>query len=345
MTPDWRMTHEIAEQPDLFEDCASTWQDRARRLHDATEDRPRLVLLGRGSSRNASVFASHLAGVHTGLHPVEFRLWVTTRDDVPRAHFNDTTVFAYSASGQSTDIARACRWLSDRGAFIIGITNADDANCALGEAADELLLLDVGDERAVPATKTFNAQLFASAALLGLDIIDAVTDTARCLRQLQDSSLSHRLADFLDGGQTAAWIARGPSLGAARDAALKCRECARLDSTGWSSAEIQHGHIGSLDANDRAIIFSDANQPAGSFSSVAKAFLGRNTPFLVVGLDYYRDNDGSAAPQMDIPLPQAHWARAPVFAFLAQQTALQLAVRRGLNPDCPSGLQKVTETV
>ena len=140
------------------------------------------------------------------------------------------------------------------------------------------------------------------------------------------------------------WIARGPSLAAARDAALKLRECTRIDASGWSSAEIQHGYIGSIDADDRAVVFSDANQPKGSFSSVTKGLLTRKTPFVVAGLEYYRDNGGVAASVLDVPLPDRRWARTPVFAYLSQQTALELAERRDLNPDYPAGLKKVTET-
>ena len=342
-TPNWRMTREIGEQSTLFSELIDDWSHAAARLRDAIADRSHLALLGRGSSRNAAVYASYLYGLQCGGHPIEFRPWMTTRDDVPHRDWSDTAVFAYSASGQSTDIARAAQWLNDRGALVIGITNAVD-DCALGEAADDLFRLQIGDELAVPATKSFNAQLLASAALLGFDIEEAVEETVRCFESLEDGAQAERLADIIDGGDTVSWIARGPSLGAARDAALKCRECARLESNGWSSAEFQHGYIGSVDADDRVILFSDANQPAGSFSAVTKSLLNRNTPFVVVGLDYYRENGAAAAPVLSVDLPEYRWARAPVFAYLAQQTALELAVRRDLNPDCPSGLQKVTET-
>lgn len=345
MSSKWRMTREIAEQPRVFEECIETWSDQAGELREAIADRDQLVVLGRGSSKNACVFASYLYGMRSGRQAAPFHLWMTTREDVPKSDWSDVAVLAFSASGQSTDIARAADWLGDRGAVVIGVTNADDERCALGEAADDLFFLDVGDERAVPATKTFNAQLFASASLVGFDIEEAVRQTATCFRALEDRTTASRLADFIDEGESVFWIARGPSLSAARDAALKLRECARLESTGWSSAEIQHGHIGSIDGDDRVVIFSDANQPAGSFSSVAKGLLGRKTPFVVAGLDYYRDDNGTPAPVLEIDLPEQRWARAPVFAYLSQQTALEIAIRRNLNPDCPAGLQKVTKTL
>lgn len=344
MTPDWSMSREIEEQPDLFERRLDDWVAQADELSDHVGNCDQIALLGRGSSRNACVYASYLYALQTGNHPIEFRLWTTTQDQVPDRDWSNVAVLAFSASGQSTDVARAARWLADRGAFVVGITNATDDDCALGEAAHELFYVRVGDERAVPATKSFNAQLFASAALVGFDIRDAVAETIKCFEKLSDDDTAGRLADLVGDGRAINWIARGPSLGAARDAALKCRECARISSTGWSSAEFQHGYIGSLDPDDRAIIFSDANQPAGTFSAITKELLSRQTPFAVTGLDYYREHDGIPAPALAIDLPSQRWARAPVFAYLSQKTALELAVRRDLNPDNPSGLQKVTET-
>lgn len=343
MSPDWRMTREIDEQPELFERRLDDWLEQARQLRPRIESRRQLVVLGRGSSKNACVYTSYIYGLATGRHAVEFRPWMTTRTP-PRDDWSDAAVFAYSASGQSTDIAHAARWLADRGAFVVGITNASDDDFRLGKCADDLFHLGVGDELAVPATKTFNAQLVVSAALVGFDLEAALPEITACMRSVLDGDAAEQLADIIEEAGTTAWIARGPSMGVARDAALKCRECARHDSTGWSSAEIQHGHIASFDEHDRAVILSDHNQPAGSFSSVAKALLSRGTPFAVIGFDYYQKNGGAPAPIIPVELPDIAWARAPIFAYLSQQTALELANRKNLNPDDPIGLAKVTET-
>lgn len=343
MTHDWQMKLEIAEQPARFEERLQDWTSAAASLRPEIADRDQLVVVGRGSSSNACIYASYLHGLSTGRHAVEFRLWMTTRS-VPQADWSNAAVLAFSASGQSTDVARASQWLRERGAFVIGITNADDDRCALGEASDALFHLGVGEERAIPATKSFNAQLLATSTLLGFELDQAMPGIVGCLRRLEDGELAAQLSDLIGPSRSTAWIARGPSLSAACDAALKCRESAQIESTGWSSAEFQHGHIGSFGERDRAIIFCDANQPAGSFSSVAKALLARKTPFAVVGLDYYEQNGGPAAPTLSLDLPEQRWARPPVFAYLSQQTALKLALKRGLNPDCPAGLKKVTET-
>ncbi len=344
MSPTWRMTREIEEQPDLFEGLVDDWMTRVDELQKQIESRSQLVLVGRGSSKNASVYTSYIYALATGRHAIEFRPWMTVRD-TPRQDWSNATVFAYSSSGQSTDIAHAAHWLAERGAYVLGITNATDANCRLGQSSNALFQMGLGDELAVPATKSFNAQLLVSAALLGFDLPDALPEITASMRTLLDGHATHRLANLLEGARTTAWIARGPAMGVARDAALKCRECARYDATGWSAAEIQHGHIASFDHRDRVVIFSDANEPVGSFSSVSKTLLNQGTPFAVIGLDYYRHNGGAPAPVIPIDLPDQLWARAPVFAFLSQQTALELANRLDLNPDAPAGLSKVTETI
>ena len=343
MTPTWRMQREILEQSTKFSQRLDAWMTEARPLREQILRRDQLVVLGRGSSRHAGIYAAYLYGLATGRHAVEFRLWMTTRK-VPRVDWSNTAVLALSASGRSTDVARASKWLAERGSFVVGVTNADDDQCALGEASSALFHLGVGGERAVPATKSFNAQLLACAALLGFELEAALPEVVASFQLMEEGTVPQRLADLVQEADSLAWIARGPSLAAACDAALKCREAARLESTGWSAAEFQHGHIGSFGSRDRAILLCDANQPAGSFSSVAKGLLNRRTPFAVVGLDFYRDNGGAAAPMLPIKLPPQRWARTPVFAYLSQQVALELAIRKDLNPDDPVGLQKVTET-
>lgn len=342
---DWHMQREIAEQPDLLEARADHWMAEASRVGGELMSRRQLFVLGRGSSGNACVYASYLYGLRTGRHAVEFRPWLTTQE-LPKSDLSDTAVLAFSVSGQSTDIAQAAEWLAERGAYVVGVTNAEDDDCRLGAASSALCHLRAGEEHAVPSTKTLCAQFFASAALLGYDIDKPARQTAEALRSLDARGYGEQLADFMRAASTVSWVGRGPSLAAALDAALKCRETARQESNGWSAAEIQHGFVGSLGADDRVILFSDGNDTTGNVIAVTNALLSRNTPFVVAG-DAYQTSTESAHTSafLALDLPDARWARAAVLANLSQRAAFELAVLRGLDPDCPAGLKKVTETV
>lgn len=330
------MSEEIASQPPIIESNAKAWEEQAAGIRARVGERRNLVLIGRGSSGNACTFATYLHATATGRHAIELRPWVTVQD-APRADWSDAWVLAYSVSGQSTDVAHAARWLRDRGAHVVGVTNAPDAKCHLGEASDELFFLGAGPERAVPATKTFGAQLFASAALCGLPIEEAAKETAACMREVLAGDAWSQLAAFLSEAHLVWWIGRGPAYAASLDAALKTMESAALPGTAWSAAEVLHGPIGSASPTHRAVFFVDQHEPASSLEAAGAAFVSRGVPFLRVG----GLGEGHTLP---IPLPSQRWARTPVFGLLSQRAALALAELQGLDPDSPAGLMKVTET-
>ena len=116
-----------------------------------------------------------------------------------------------------------------------------------------------------------------------------------------------------------------------------------MPAAGYSTAEFLHGPIGGVDGSDRIVIFLDRHERTASMQTVVTRLMGRHTPFLCI-----TGNPEAASPgdlDMRVPLPSERWACAVVFAVLSQLTALRLAEARGINPDAPEGLQKVTMTL
>lgn len=335
------MEREIEEQPEVLRRRAAGWQQRCDAVRGILESRRQRALLGRGSSGHATVFHAYLYGLRSGRQAIDFRPWLTTQETAP-ADWSDTAALAFSVSGESTDVARAARWLRERGAFVLGVTNRPGSDSRLASAADRLIHFDAGPERAVPATKTFTAQLFVAAGLCGKPIEEAARETAGALESLLGGATPGRVADFLEGARTVLWIGRGLALAGALDAALKLQEGAGVPSLGYSAAEVLHGPIGYLDGSDRAVLFLDSDEPVESVEAAVAALAARGTPFLLLTS---RESAARRPDALALPLPHPRWARTPVFAVLAQKVALELARRRGRNPDRPPGLQKVTYTI
>lgn len=330
------MRTEIEAQPSLVRELAPRWQETARRLRAESPPRPTPVVLGRGSSGHAGTFAAYLIGLETGRQPIEFRPWLATRE-APPADWSDALAYAYSASGSSTDVSAAARWLTERGAHVVAVTNAEGTPSVLEEASARSFRLGVGPERAVPATKSFSAQLFAAAALSGHELEPAAPDVARCMELLLDEDLGQVLAGFLAGARQIIWLARGPTLAAAQDGALKVQETAGRLALAYSTAEFLHGPVASVGPDDRVIILDGDGVLTENTEAVVASLVARRTPMITVG---------PAAPHATLPiaLPEPSWARVPVFALLTQLAALELALRLGLDPDAPAGLKKVTLT-
>jgi glucosamine--fructose-6-phosphate aminotransferase (isomerizing) len=336
------MAIEIAEQPEMLRRLSPAWEDSAQSCLEQLDEPLNLILIGRGSSGNACTFASYLYSLAKGRLPIEFRPWVATQTGIPRTSWNDCWAWAFSNSGESTDVAHSAQWLRERGAKVLGVTNAESPRCKLAESSDRLFRLGIGDERAIPATKSFNAQLFAAAALCGCPLQRAADEVSAAMEEILAGDQSKQLADFIAPARSIWWIARGPALGAALDAALKVQETAALLSMAYSTAESLHGPVGATSPKDRVVLFDDGPENATSLQAVRTGLLSRGAPVCrVVGGPQPRWGE---EPSIEIPMPTERWARTPVLAFLAQLTALELAERRGLNPDLPPGLHKVTLT-
>lgn len=336
--PDTHMKQEILETPAMLRREAAGWEAQAKAIHALGDKRRTVVLIGRGSSGNACSFASYLFTLRTGRHPIEFRPWVTTQA-LPDADWSDAVAYAFSASGQSTDIAESLRWLKSQGAIAIGVTGASSNDVLLADHADAIFRLNCGPEKAVPATKSFTAQLFAAAALAGYPLAQAAEQTAHDMDAILKSGVASSLANFLEGARTVAWIARGPSYAGALDAALKGQESLGMPATGYSAAEFLHGPIGMYSSSDRVVIFSGADEPMASKQAVVTTLLARGVPFITIGTETTHEAG------LPIPLPEERWARTAVFILLAQLACEELAHRMDLNPDNPANLNKVTQTL
>jgi glucosamine--fructose-6-phosphate aminotransferase (isomerizing) len=331
------MAQEARSAPAVLRRECARWQHEADALRPGVVGRRTTVLLGRGSSGNVCTFAAYLFALQSGRQPIEFRPWLATQA-MPEADWHDAVVYAFSYSGQSTDIAASAQWLRERGALVVAVTGADASTAHLLKPAHHVIQLGCGPEQAVPATKSVVAQLFVAAALAGFDIADAAGQTATCMLRIDADGVPGRLAAFLDGARTVTWLARGPSIGGALDAALKMQESVGIPAFGYSTAEYLHGPIAAASAEDRVVLFSGTDAPMESSQAVTTALLARGVPSICLG------GDVSPETQLPLPLPDAPWARTAVLEFIAQLTCAELARRYRINPDEHPSLRKVTQT-
>ncbi|MCA9519499.1 MAG: SIS domain-containing protein [Myxococcales bacterium] len=334
------MAQEIGDTPARLRELAPRWAVACAEARHVVADRPQRVLVGRGSSGNACTFYSYLWAMTSGRGAAEFRPWVATQPD-PGGEWRDAAALVLSVSGESTDIVHAASWLADRGAKIVAVTNSGPEDTTLARRASAHIDLGVGPELAVPATKTFLAQLCVAAGLCGYPLDEALSSAADCIDTLLAGSQISRLVDRLAEVRQIVWVARGPALAVALDAALKLQESAGVLSQGYSAAELHHGPIGALDECDVVFLLNDADEPSQSLQATTTVLLARGIPFAVLG----DERAAKRFPLFPLPLPAERWARSLVFASASQQIALELAQRLGRNPDAPPGLSKVTHTL
>lgn len=332
-----RMAADMAAQPEVLAGLVGRRSD----IHDAvTGPRPAgIVIVARGSSDYAAIFGRYLLEAATGLPVALAAPSLHTLYDVePR--LDGWLALGVSQSGRTPEIATVMERFGAAGARTVAVTN--DATSPLAEAASVHVALDAGPEGAVPATKTFTAQLAAVAliaeALGPVPFGDADwTRLAPAVDELlADPEPAQRAAATLGDAHELVCVARGYLVCVALEAALKLREAAGLRAEGWSSADFRHGPV-TVARGDLPLLAITATGPAAADVAELAARLE------AAGTTVLRLSDDPAA---DMPFPTG--LAEPLATILAtvraQQLALALARARNVDPDEPPGLAKVTAT-
>jgi glucosamine--fructose-6-phosphate aminotransferase (isomerizing) len=310
------MAAEMAEQPSVLGQLVERFEENRRRVRAAAPDSlAGVAFVARGSSDHAAVFGRYLTELVAG-RPAALTapsLHTAYRADVD---YSGYLAVALSQSGATPEIVTVCQRLRAAGACTVAIVN--DVSGALADAAHVVITLDAGVERAVPATKTVTAQLLAVAAVL------------------DDFAPAKALAGEWLTAERLFVVSRGLLYAGALEAALKIKESAGIMAEGISAADLRHGPIAAIDRDVPVLVLEGGGPVADDLEGVAQLVRARGAPLALC----------SARAGADLPLPGGVPESLAVIpaTVRAQQLALALAERRGLDPDVPAGLAKVTET-
>ncbi len=334
------MAAEMAEQPARLSELIARFDEIATRVR-AVAPAPlgAVTIVARGSSDHAAVYGRYLLEAATG-RPTSLAapsLHTLYGIDVD---YTGQLVIAVSQSGATPEIVRTLEALQAGGGRGLAITNEPDS--PLAHAAHDVIALEMGDERAVPATKTVTGQFTAFAiiaAALGRtpftpDEIERVPESVRIV--LEDPAPSAAAAHALLAAAHLIIVARGYLYAAALETALKIKETCSLLADGYSAADLRHGPIAAVTRGLPVMALCVAGPARADVVSLVEALRAREAHVLVVG------NGGP----VDVSLPAfPAESLAPIPAVVrGQQLAYELAKALGHDPDRPAGLTKVTPT-
>lgn len=334
------MAAEMSEQPDVLDRLVRGRQQLQRAIRAVRPDDLRgVTLVARGSSDNAATYGRYLIELSAGV-PVSLAApsLHTLYDATPR--LDGHLVVAVSQSGRTPEIVTVVERCRSAGAATIAITN--EGASPLAGATDVTIELGAGEERAVPATKTFTAQLAAFALVaeaLGevpFDAGDWGHLAAGVAEVLDDGSPVEGEAARLMGRKPLVAVARGLLYPVALEAALKLKETALVHAEGFSVADLRHGPIAVVDAGSAVIAFTAPGPARADVEALAVEAAARDAVVVRVGVGQDAD--------LRLPgtLPEA--LQCVPATVRVQQLALGLALATGHDPDRPAGLSKVTVT-
>jgi glucosamine--fructose-6-phosphate aminotransferase (isomerizing) len=305
------------------------------------------VIAARGSSDNAALYAKYLLAIRNGL-VVSLAAPSTITLHRARPRMSEALVVGISQSGRSPDIVAVLDEARRQGALTVAVTN--DPSSPLTAAAAHIVDLRAGPELSTAATKTYTTQLLAVALLSAalaeptqaeradLEGMPGLMSAALTAEEVARSAAS---ANAAYGGSVV--LGRGYSYATAREWALKLQELAQVPAMPFSAADFEHGPLALADPG--LLVLSVA--PSGKELTAQLPLLRRLRREQKVRLLLVSNRDVGAPIDQRLPLPAGipGWLSPLVEIVPAQLYTYHLTLARGLDPDRPRTISKVTQTI
>jgi glutamine---fructose-6-phosphate transaminase (isomerizing) len=339
---------EILEQPAAARRQLGSSPDALAGLAAAHRARPfqSVVIAARGTSDHAAIYGQYLLGVRNHLNvglatPSVVSIYGAEPD------VRDSLVIGISQSGASPDIVGVVAAAARQGAPTLAITN--DPASPLAEVAEHVIDLAAGPERAIAATKTYTTSLLAIARLslaLAPDpsasaALEAVPDAMAAALGLEPRI--EAVLGELGPLDRCVIVGRGFEYATAREWALKLKELAQVFADPYSSADFRHGPIALVQPGIPALVLAPAGATAQSMAELVGDLEARGVDTVVLA------DQGPAIGlgrwPVQLPVGVAEWLRPVVSIIPGQLFAYHATVARGLDPEAPRSLSKVTRTL
>ena len=342
-----KMLEEILEQPVALSGIEKENESTLKALAAEINDKKikTAVFSGRGTSDHASIYGQYLFGIKNGIvSSLAIPSCITSYDC--EFAFENMLVIGVSQSGKAADALAVLNQAKNKDAVTVAITN--DKNSPMALSAKYHLYCNTGAEISVAATKTFTAQMYLIALLSAyisgdnefLSDLRTVPDSAKELignaDLIREQVVRYR---FMNEGFV---LARGICYPVALETALKIQETCYIKMKGYAISDFYHGPMAQLDSDVPVIIYAVKGHTFDDAKDMIKKVCSIGISPLVV------TDDGEFAKEFDfsfvIPSAGSEFTKPYLLAIFAQLFAECLCGNKGMNPDAPRLLKKVTIT-
>lgn len=341
------MLQEIAEQPNALAQTIAAEREKISRLGQFIKSRniDLIVLVARGSSDNAALFGRYLIEITTGI-PVSLSAPSVHTIYKANLKLQNALVIGVSQSGEGEDINLVLEHSRNAGAYTVGITN--EAKSSMTGLVDETLLMHGGRERSVAATKTFTGQMLLF-YMLAASLADGeskpnyevIPDLASLALEQQPAILE--LVQRYVFMENCVVVGRGLAYANAYELALKLMETCYVVAERFSSADFLHGPLAMVERHFPVIIFAPPGAMLAGVKDLIRRLAELHADTLTITSDLEVARDSTRAVIMPKEIDEF---LAPIpYIIPGQLFAAMLAEAKGLNPDSPRSLSKVTRTL
>jgi glucosamine--fructose-6-phosphate aminotransferase (isomerizing) len=339
------MLAEISEQPEVLEKTIRAEAVKVERLGEflRKKDIDLIVLIARGSSDNAALFGRYLLEVTTGI-PVSLAAPSVYTLYNARLKLNRAVVVGVSQSGEGADINQVLESAKNSGAFTIAITN--EVKSSMAKITDETFCIHAGREKSVAATKTYTGQMLyfymlANALSDKQIVFETIPEFAAQALELKNEIKA--LVERYVFMENCVVVGRGMNYGNSYELALKLMETCYVVAERFSSADFFHGPLALIERRFPVILFA----PQGATRAGSIDLLKRLGELNADSFSITNDDEIARLSSRSLRLPKKiEEFLSPIpFVIPAQLFAAFLSEAKGINPDAPRSLSKVTRTV
>ena len=335
------MRREIDEIPEAAQRLLERSADQLKAAGAAlrAKDPAFLVTIARGSSDHAALFLKYAVELQAGV-PVASLGPSLASIYGAKLKLGGAAAIAISQSGKSPDIVAMAKAATDAGAVSIALTNTLPS--PISEACTNPLDILAGPEIAVAATKSYVNSIVAGLAVLGEWTGDAALQ--RAVADLPNQFAKavkldwQAFADDLGEAESLYVLGRGPALAIASEAALKFKETSGMHAEAYSAAEVLHGPVALVGAKFPVLTLAARDAAETSVAGIADGMAEKGA------VVHATSNLAAKAKRLPFvetghPITDALTLILPFYGFVEAWSR-----SRGLNPDAPASLKKVTET-
>lgn len=297
-----------------------------------------VVTIARGTSDCAALYSSYIFAKHLGLPTYSMPPSIITLEQ-SKFDFSEALVIVISQSGKSTDLVECERKSRLMGAKTVIITNNEDS--PIINEANYFLNMFAGEEKSVAATKTFTQTLLVLIKLIFICLGKKnINDDIKKLCEIivNDSSNEWKTNIIDKYINTGFIIGRGVGFALSNEISLKFKELCQEMIEPFSSAEVMHGPK-SLIENSFKLFLLGMNDKSGLTVNKDVNELKNYT-----NLVYEMSSNENVKSDFFYPSNKILELDSVILMSKFYPWIIRYTITKGLNPDEPRYLTKVTQT-
>jgi glucosamine--fructose-6-phosphate aminotransferase (isomerizing) len=337
---------EILAQPSVLSRLLASQESSIRKIINSIGTPKGIFIAARGTSDNAARYAKYIWGAQNGI-PVTLAAPSLFSIYKKPPNLKDMVVIGISQSGESPDLLAVVEEANRQNCQTLAITNKSSS--PLAEQSDYVIDIMADAEVSIAATKSYTAQLGAIAMLSAswLDDPSLWKELENIPGQMESVLKSEPVIEGFSSRyrymDQCVVIGRGYNYATAYEWSLKLKELTYVVAQPYSSADFMHGPIALVSKGFPVFAIATSGAVLDEMTFLLNKLIDEHQAELFLISD---QEDLLKLATCPVPLPAdvTEWLSPLIGIIPAQLFSYHLTLVKGIDPDAPRGLSKVTLT-